>query len=111
MNCSTSETLIAASFDDVTFGTAVNPFVIIEITVSKDELTLAVILFDTGILIGVGSNCVALIAFFVFDTKLKEPVPFANILSIAPNDSLISVKISADADAIDDVICSAPKIL
>jgi hypothetical protein len=111
VNWSKLETFTAASLDDVTLGVAVNPFDIIEITVSNDELTLPVIWFDIDMLGNTGVTDDTLIDDDVFDLKSKEPVPFENILKIAPNDLLISFSVSNDADANDDVICSAPKIL
>ena len=102
---------MAASFEDVIRVIVDNPEFIIDITVVNEELTLPVIISEIPILIGVGSNSVTLIAFFVFGTKLNEPVPFANILNIVAKDSLISLNVSDDADANDDVIWSVPNIL
>ena len=111
VNCGVSVTFILALLFDTIVGDTIKPFVTILITFSNDALTLPVTILVAGIVDVSIDTSVTLIASSVFDLKIYEPVPFAKILNIVPNDWLMCVKSFNDAESIDDVIWAAPKIL
>ena len=107
--CGTLVTLILCDVFGTNVGTASNPFSIMFVIVTIDELTNVDCTFEAELPVHCCAS-VAFIADIVFDINDGiEPVPFVIILAIVAKDALITL--ASNCVPAEPVICSIPVIL